>query len=201
VSIPEHYSSLIHQYLKKYQEDPQSKIFAPLAEAYRKAGLTDEAIEIAQEGILIHPHYIGGKVALSRALFDKKEYDKVIHVLEDVLENAPDNIIALKLNAESYLMLGRINEALYHFKLLLYYTPQDNELYTLVKELESEALESGEQQVIENKQINTVLQNKENLNKQKTSKLEFLEWKKRIQRAQELLLRVESYRQRNIIEF
>ena len=40
---------LIFSYLKKFQEDPASRVFAPLAEAYRKAGLVDEAIDIARE--------------------------------------------------------------------------------------------------------------------------------------------------------
>ena len=61
----------IYHYLRRYQEDPRSRVFAPLAEAYRKAGLLDEAIEIARDGVRVHPHFVGGKVALARALFDK----------------------------------------------------------------------------------------------------------------------------------
>lgn len=193
-NIPEHYSSLIYQYLKKYQDDPQSKIFAPLAEAYRKAGLIDEAIEVAEEGLLVHPKYIGGRVALARALFDKKEYEKVIFHLEDVLESAPDNIIALKLNAESYLMLGRMNEALYHYKLLLYYTPHDSELVAMVKELETESLESGATQLIETKGLpQKIIIEDENI--------DYLEWKNKVLLLQDLLVKVERYKQRNALEF
>src|SRR5271156_5404845 len=99
---------LIYQYLKKYQEDPTSRVFAPLAEAYRKAGLIEEAIEIAREGLLVHPSFTGGRVALARALFDKKQYQLVIDELNLVVQDAPDNLIAQRLLAESHLMLGRV---------------------------------------------------------------------------------------------
>ncbi len=137
------YHPLIYGYLKKYQEDPNSRVFAPLAEAYRKAGLIDEAIEIATDGLKLHPHFIGGRVALARALFEKKRYTDVIRELDVVLEDAPDNLVAQRLRAESCLMLGRAQEALESYKMLLYFSPSDQETAQLVKELESAAYEQG----------------------------------------------------------
>lgn len=134
---------LIYQYLKKYQEDPGSRVFAPLAEAYRKAGLVDEAIEIAREGLRIHPRFIGGRVALARALFDKHNYNEVISELTEVVQDVPDNLVAQRLLAESYLMLGRIADALGAYKMLLYFSPQDHEIMKMVQELEAQAYEKG----------------------------------------------------------
>ena len=59
----------IYEYLKKYQEDPTSRVFAPLAEAYRKAGLIDEAIEIAREGFASSSAFHRGASRLWRVLF------------------------------------------------------------------------------------------------------------------------------------
>lgn len=137
------YHPVIYSYLKKYQEDPSSRIFAPLAEAYRKAGLVDEAIDIAREGLKIHPTFVGGRVALARALFDKKSYAEVIDELQQVTEDVPDNLVAQKLIAESYLMQGRVLEALGAYKMLLYFAPQDTESAKLVHELEAQAYEGG----------------------------------------------------------
>jgi tetratricopeptide (TPR) repeat protein len=134
---------LIYQYLKKYQEDPTSRVFAPLAEAYRKAGLIDEAIDIAREGLQIHPGFIGGRVALARALFDKHLYENVIEELNHVIKDVPDNLVAQRLLAESYLMLGRVAEALGAYKMLLYFAPQDPETAKMVSELEVQAYEKG----------------------------------------------------------
>ena len=134
---------LIYQYLKKYQEDPTSRVFAPLAEAYRKAGLIDEAIDIAREGLQIHPGFIGGRVALARALFDKHLYENVVEELNHVIKDVPDNLVAQRLLAESYLMLGRVAEALGAYKMLLYFAPQDPETAKMVSELEVQAYEKG----------------------------------------------------------
>lgn len=137
------FSPLIYDYLKKYQEDPTSRIFAPLAEAYRKAGLVDEAIEIAREGLRVHPNFVGGRVALARALFEKRQYDEVVNELAIVVREVPDNLVAQRLLAESSLMLGRIAEALSAYKMLLYFNPADPETARVVSELETQAYEDG----------------------------------------------------------
>src|SRR5690349_10581135 len=100
------YHPAIYRYLKKYQEDPTSRVFAPLAEAYRKAGLVDEAISICREGLKIHPHFASGRVALARALFDKRQYSEVAKELEPIIQDIPDNLVAQRLMAESCLLLG-----------------------------------------------------------------------------------------------
>src|SRR6185312_9547163 len=97
-------NNLIYHYLKKYQDDPSSRVFAPLAEAYRKAGLINEAIEVARDGLRIHPRFMGGRVALARALFDKRCYQEVVDELNTVVQDIPDNLVAQRLLADSNLM-------------------------------------------------------------------------------------------------
>lgn len=137
------YSPVIYGYLKKFQDDPTSRIFAPLAEAYRKAGLIDEAIEIAREGLRHHPHFVGGRVALARSLFDKKKYEEVVDELSTVVQDAPDNLVAQRLLGESCLMVGRVAEALGAYKMLLFFAPHDPETAQIVHELEAQAYEKG----------------------------------------------------------
>lgn len=137
------YHPLIYTYLKKYQEDPNSRVFAPLAEAYRKAGLVDEAIEISREGLQVHPNFIGGKVALARALFDRKEYAEVVEQMKTVVQDAPDNLAAQRLLADSCLLLGQVAEALDAYKMYLYFVPHDQETAQLIQELEAQAYEKG----------------------------------------------------------
>ena len=134
---------LIYHYLKKYQEDPSSRVFAPLAEAYRKAGLLDEAIEICRDGLRLHPHFLGGRVALARALYDQGNFAEVVKELEPVVLDAPDNLVAQKLLADSYLILGKVAQALSAFKVLLFFIPQDREIAQLVQEIESKAYDDG----------------------------------------------------------
>ncbi len=134
---------ILYDYLKRYQDDPTSRVFAPLAEAYRKAGLIDEAMEIAREGVKLHPNFLGGRVALARTLFDKKQYIEVVEQLRTVIQDAPDNLIAQRLVAESCLMLGRTLEALTAYKMMLYFHPSDAETAAIVQELETRAYAQG----------------------------------------------------------
>jgi tetratricopeptide (TPR) repeat protein len=188
----------IYHYLKRYQEDPSSRVFAPLAEAYRKAGLFDEAIEICKDGLRIHPHFIGGRVALARAFFDKRFYDEVVKELEPVVMDAPDNLIAQRLLADSYLILGRIAQALTSYKVLLYFTPQDEDLGKMVKEIEMRAYEDGA----------LVLQNETSQSKSFSIKgamkaisedplVKKREWMKKVEGLQALLLRVQRFKLAN----
>jgi predicted Zn-dependent protease len=187
---------LIYSYLKKYQEDPNSRVFAPLAEAYRKAGMVTEAIEIAREGLRVHPHFVGGRVALARALFDDRQYQQVVDELREVIRDVPDNLVAQRLVAESCLMLGQVADALNAFKMLLYFSPQDSETARMVTELEAQAYEKGTlvlrtdpRQAPAQFQVGniaTAIENDPNRRKEL--------WIRKIEALQTLLQRVERYR-------
>lgn len=140
---PGQHSPLLYQYLERWQNDPTSRVFAPLAEAYRKAGLIEEAIEIAREGLAVHPGFVGGRVALARALFDHKKYSQVVEELAGIVQDVPDNLIAQRLFAESCILLGRPMEALASYKMLLYFIPHDQEIAKTVQDLEEQAYSQG----------------------------------------------------------
>ncbi len=165
----------IYYYLKKYQDAPNSRVFAPLAEAYRKAGLIDEAIEIAREGVVANPSFVGGKVALARALFDKGVYIEVTEVLEPLVRDVPDNLVAQRLLADSYLLLNRPSDALNSFKMLLFFVPNDLELSKLIQELELNAYKDG----------SMVLENDPRL--EHADEHEMRVWKWKVERLQSLL--------------
>lgn len=137
------YPPVLLKYLKMFQDDPKSRIFAPLAEAYRKIGLIDEAIEICLEGLDANPGFSGGLVALARAYFDKGNYDKVRESLKFVISESPDNTLAQRLYAQASLATGDVSEALSSLKVILYFNPQDQETQHLVNELETSTYQSG----------------------------------------------------------
>ena len=187
----------IYHYLKRYQEEPTSRVFAPLAEAYRKAGLLDDAIDICRDGLRIHPHFIGGRVALARALFDKGEYGEVVKELEPVVLDAPDNLVAQKLLAESYLILGRIAQALSAYKVLLFFMPQDDEISKLVQEIETRAYEDGSLTLHRDSDLSNVshlrsMSAVEAISHDPLVKKQ--EWMKKVEVLQGLLMRVQRFR-------
>lgn len=194
------HSSIIYDYLRRLKQDPGSKVFAPLAEAYRKSGMLKEAVEVATEGLRYHPDFLGGRVALGRALFDLQKYREVIVTLESAAKDAPENIAAQKLLADSFLMLKEVAQALLHYKILLYYHPTDVSLSKLVQELESSGYKQGWLSLSEDKtleppdltqtfEIRTASQALS-----EAPEATRADWSYRVELLQKMLQRVERYR-------
>jgi len=55
--------------------DPNSQIFAALAEAYRKKGDLQKAQDICTEGLKIHPNYSSARIVLAKILMARENYD------------------------------------------------------------------------------------------------------------------------------
>ena len=130
-------STQIEQYQIIYQENPHSKVFAPLSEAYRKMGLIKEALKVAKAGVRLHPQFAGGRVALGRALLKNNEVEPALTHLKKAVELAPENILAHSLMAQSYLKLKKPKEALKAFKMVLFFSPDHEKAQKAVKKLES----------------------------------------------------------------
>jgi tetratricopeptide (TPR) repeat protein len=94
------YTSEIEKLEARYRENPKGRNFAPLADAYRKAGLIDNAIELCQTGLQLHPDYVSGHIVHGRCLVDKKDDTGAEVVFRKVLDLDPENILALKVLAE-----------------------------------------------------------------------------------------------------
>jgi tetratricopeptide (TPR) repeat protein len=117
--------------IKKYEDilvkDPKSYCFAPLSELYRKLGLLDDALGVAQRGTDIHPEYIGGYMALGRAYFEKGMKDKSKEALERVAKATPENILAQKILSQIYIEEGNTQAAEKALQLLVTFCPEDVE--------------------------------------------------------------------------
>jgi tetratricopeptide (TPR) repeat protein len=118
-------------------KDPNSKIFAQLAEEYRKAGRLDEAIHTCREGLQNHPNYFSARVALGRALLESGSLEEASQEFEAVLVQVPDNILANKFLGETYQQLGRVEDALAKYRVAQILAPEDADLAARIQELES----------------------------------------------------------------
>ena len=127
----------IERYLSMWERDPKSRVFAPLAESYRKIGQIDRAIEICKKGLQIHPNYVSGRVALGRAYFDKGDYPAAKTQLEIVFEADPENLVAAKTLGEIYEAEGALEKALLSYRLAHYSTPSATEIIEKIKALEA----------------------------------------------------------------
>jgi tetratricopeptide (TPR) repeat protein len=124
------------EYLRRFQEDPTSRVFAPLAEAYRRLGRIDDAIEICREGLGHHPDFHGGRVALAKCYIDKKLFGEARAELERVVQSVPENLLAQRLLGDVYLALRDSVSALHCYKMALLLSPTDVALAEKVHLLE-----------------------------------------------------------------
>jgi len=130
--------------LRKLQEDPTSRVFAPLAESYRRLGRIEEAIEICQRGLEHHPDFHGGRVALAKCYLDKHRHQDAQRELERVVHLAPENLLAQRLLGDSLLAQGLDKQALHAYKMASLLAPFDISLSEKIRQIESHLLEGGE---------------------------------------------------------
>jgi tetratricopeptide (TPR) repeat protein len=97
---------------KILDSDPNSQIFAALADAYRKKGDLEKSFRICQNGLRIHPsygsaHVVMAKINLDRGLYDwaEIEADKAVEI------DGRTRSIELLL-AEIYIYKGEFNAAI-----------------------------------------------------------------------------------------
>jgi tetratricopeptide (TPR) repeat protein len=120
--------SRIEDLRRRVAEDPASIAFAQLAEEYRRAGQTAEAVEVVRAGLRLHPGYMSARVTLGRALLDLGQLDEAQAELQQVLEQAPENLAAIRSLAEIHQRRGNNAAALKHLQSALSLAPNDPQL-------------------------------------------------------------------------
>ena len=132
------FGSFVERYQLIYEKDPNSKVFAPLAEAYRRMGLLEEAIDLAERGVKKHPHFASGRVALGKCFSQRGDYAKAIEQLETAVELSPENLLAHQIIADCYLKLKKFPESLRAYKMILFLNPSDKKAAHTVATLEKQ---------------------------------------------------------------
>jgi tetratricopeptide (TPR) repeat protein len=143
----------IEKYQNILRKDPNSQVFAALADAYRELGLLEQAEQVAKDGVRRHPSYVSGFVALGRVLVAKENWREAEQVLLKATSLAPENILAHQLSAQVYLQQNRPKEALKAYKMVLFLNPQSKTAKAAVEKLESLTADEYENEVFEMKKL------------------------------------------------
>src|SRR5688500_10102993 len=123
-----------------YKKNPHSKVFAPLAESFRKLGMIDDALKILREGIRHHPSYTLGYIVLAHCYYDQQKYELTYNTLRPIISQNADNISLQKVFAQACIHLGNLEEALDTYKYLLFINPKDKFFAEQVKRLEDDLM-------------------------------------------------------------
>ena len=132
------------KYEQMLENNPSSRVFAPLADLYRKAGMVDEAIALALQGVEKYPKYLSGRVSLGRAYFDKGMYDEARDEMERVVKITPDNLLANKVLGNIYMATGDHAQAAGYLERVLMFAPDDEEASRLL-----ESIGRGDEKIME----------------------------------------------------
>lgn len=135
--MPKIEASAIEKYQTLLAKDPNSQVFAPLAEAYREMGMTKEALQVVTSGVQRHPQFVGGLVTYAKILRDTGNFPKALEVLKKATSLAPENILAYHLTAEVQLGCKNPKDALKAFKMVLFLNPNSKSAQKAVQKLES----------------------------------------------------------------
>jgi tetratricopeptide (TPR) repeat protein len=133
-------SALLAKYFNMYKKNPRSRVFAPLAESFRKLGMLDDAYKILREGIRHHPTYPLGYIVLAHCYYDEQKYELTYNTLRPIIAQNADNISLQKIFAQACIHLGHLEEALDTFKYLLFLNPKDKFFGEQVKRLEDDLM-------------------------------------------------------------
>ena len=118
-------SEEIERLREKIEKDPNSKLFVPLAEEYKKAGMYDEAIDALIKGLEKQPSYLSARVSLGKIYVERGMLADALAEFEKVIAAIPENLYAHKKLAEIYRELGDKDKAIKEFRTVLKLNPLD----------------------------------------------------------------------------
>jgi tetratricopeptide (TPR) repeat protein len=131
----------IKELSKKLAQNPDSLVFAPLADAYRRMGKLDEAIEICRKGLEHNPTYTTARTILGRVYFEKEMLDEAISEFRKIEAADSNNTMAHSMLGQIFMRKGMYSEAIGEHQKVLALNPDDSVAQSLLEE----ALEKAKQ--------------------------------------------------------
>lgn len=120
----------------RVEKDPNSRLFLPLAEEYRKTGMLDEAISVILGGLERQPGYTSARVALGRIYLEKGMIEEARDEFEKVVSVIPDNLFSHKKLAEIYREGGDTGKAIDEYRKVIQLNPLDEDAKMSLEEIE-----------------------------------------------------------------
>jgi tetratricopeptide (TPR) repeat protein len=123
--------------IERFEKAPESRLFAPLADCYRKRGDIERAVEILEKGLERFPLYASARVILGKCFYDTGATERAKAEFTRVLEVDPENLVALKFMGDISLAVDRRDEAAEYFRKIVAIDPTNEEATGALKEMES----------------------------------------------------------------
>jgi tetratricopeptide (TPR) repeat protein len=125
-------AAAIRRHEERLARDPASLAFAQLADLYRKAGRTNEAIALCRNGLARYPNYTTARLILAKAWLADERLDEAAAEIATILEQSPKDVQCLRLAAEVDRRRGNVDGAADHLERVVKLEPGDRESRTLL---------------------------------------------------------------------
>lgn len=120
----------------RLQQDPDSLLFARVADGLLERGQVDEAIRICEEGIRKHPYYVTGHMVLGKCYLQKKLFDLAEKEFKRVILFDPKYIAAHKYYGDLMREVGWDNTCEMSYRKILNIDPLDRNAREMLDTLE-----------------------------------------------------------------
>ena len=125
-------AAAMRRHEERLARDPTSLAFAQLADLYRKASRTQEAIALCRQGLVRYPQYTTARLILSKAYVAEGRLDEAAAEVRVALEGAPKDVQCLRLAAEIERRQGRVDAAADYLERAVKLDPGDRESRALL---------------------------------------------------------------------
>jgi len=123
--------------------DPGSLAFAALADAYRKAGRSRDAVDLCRDGLQRFPEYATARLILAKALLDEGDPEAALAEVRVILGRNPADAQAHRLAGELERAVGRVPDAVAHLRQAVALDPSDRESRLQLETLEGDGRVPG----------------------------------------------------------
>jgi tetratricopeptide (TPR) repeat protein len=117
--------------------DPKSKVFAQLADTYRRIGMVDEAIETCKRGVEQNPAFPTGHLILGRCYLAKKMFALAVEEFQLVVQNDPQNLAGYKMLASTFEEQGNTEQAIRYYQRILDLEPGESDIIDKIEKLKA----------------------------------------------------------------
>ncbi|HSJ14004.1 MAG TPA: tetratricopeptide repeat protein [Longimicrobiales bacterium] len=118
-----------------YAANPEGRVFTHLAEAYRKAGELELAVQVLEQGLQRHADSASAYIVLGRVRFDRGEREPAAQAFHRALELDSGNLVAHRFLGELAVEENAPEEALRHYREVLNRNPGDEGMQARVEAL------------------------------------------------------------------
>ncbi len=118
---------------KILSENPNSQIFAALADAHRRKGQLDKALEVCRIGLKLHPNYGSAHLVMAKVHMDRQMYELAEKALEEAIRLEGRTRATELLLCEIFIHKKKLPEALSILEKLHITDPENQEVKYLLE--------------------------------------------------------------------